>query len=197
MTIATMRETDRFAGIPLCWLSGLIRRVWRRKSSASVDAILVIKFSGLGSVLLAAPVLHRLRIRFPSARIVSLSFSANRELLDEIHLVDERWFIDPRTVLSFCRTFAVVVGRILRAHIDVVIDFEFFSKFYGPIGNRTINLSAQLPCSPCLSSYNAKAFNCPIDAKCMKEIAVDQVVRAANSLLQEYAARKYPEKVSL
>ena len=393
MTISTMREIDRFVGIPLCWLSGLARKLRRRNSLNSVNSILVIKFFGLGSVLLATPALHRLRVQFPSARITFLTFSSNSELLDEIHLVDERWFIDPRSVAAFCRTFALVLRRILRSSIDVVIDLEFFSKFstfvgaiaapskqigfalptrwrswnltdpvqlatdqhvsqtfihclrplgiggtcfsppqirikatpsalpfrvriepgrqiicinpnagrtsldrrwsgsrfartidilgaehqdllfcligsadereyvdtvveqlsrsrdsalnlagalslkqlftlfdqsallitndsgpmhiaaaiglptvalfgpesprfYSPLGNRTINLSADVACSPCLSSYNAKAFNCPIHAKCMKEIAVDQVVHAANSLLGEGVAKKYSEKIA-
>jgi ADP-heptose:LPS heptosyltransferase len=58
-------------------------------------------------------------------------------------------------------------------------------EFYGPLGNRSINLFASLPCSPCLNIYNAKVFRCPINAQCMKDISVEQVVDAARILLRE------------
>jgi ADP-heptose:LPS heptosyltransferase len=57
--------------------------------------------------------------------------------------------------------------------------------FYGPLGNKTVNLYAGLSCSPCLNAYDAKVFKCPINAQCMKEISVDQVVEASRFLLTE------------
>jgi ADP-heptose:LPS heptosyltransferase len=58
-------------------------------------------------------------------------------------------------------------------------------ELYGPLGNKSINLFASLPCGPCLNMYNAKVFRCPINAKCMRDISVEQVVDAVRVLLRE------------
>ncbi len=378
-----MRHIDRFIGIPLCWATGISRMMFTRGASDSVETILVIKFFGIGSILLATPAIHQLRVTFPKARIIFLTFSTNAELVDELTFLDDRWFVNPRSISSFLKSFSLLVARLLRANIDVVVDLEFFSKFstflgaiarpgrhigfglptrwrswnvtdavalrsdrhvsetfslalaplgiagadlivpkihpanvsipmilqfesvsserqiicvnpnagstsldrrwdgerfsrvvdilqagnqdalfcfigsateteyvdgivndlrvnvhnavnlagllnfrelislfsiskllitndsgpmhaaaaiglptvalfgpesplfYGPLGNKTINLYAGLPCSPCLNVYDAKVFKCPIDRQCMKEISIDQVVEASRSLLKE------------
>lgn len=382
-----MRHIDRFIGIPLCWASGIVRMISGVPDAASFDSILVIKFFGLGSILLATPALRQLRAKFPGARIIFLTFSANSELIDELSFIDERWIVDPRSLLAFVKSFSLVAARLFRRKIDIVIDLEFFSKFstfigslarpskhigfslptrwrswnltdavpfrtdghvsriffdalspigikiadpdvprissralavslppfdslaltremicinpnagvtsldrrwegdrfaqvidilqeqnpatlfcligsgdereyvegirntlrnkvhntlnlaglltfgelmtlfsfsrllitndsgpvhaaaaaglatvalfgpespsfYGPLGNKTINLYAALPCSPCLNVYDAKVFKCPIDRQCMKEISVEQVVEASLSLLRESVRRE-------
>jgi len=383
MRISLMRHIDRFLGLPLCWISGLVRMMFKRRVAEPVESILVIKFFGLGSILLATPTLRLLRIQFPEARVIFLTFSSNSELLEQIPMIDERWFIDPRTPGSFLKSFLVITSRLVATKIDVVLDLEFFSKFstfigaiarpgkhigfalptcwrswnltdsislkndrhvsktflctvtplgidgsdlalphirvnkaatrslpglpaaspyeeiicidanagatsldrrwsgdcfartidilqgdnpdalfcfigsgeereyvagifekmkfrsnrivnlagqltlnelmalfsrarlmitndsgpmhiaaavglstvalfgpespefYGPLGNKSINLFASLPCSPCLNMYNAKVFRCPINAKCMRDISVEQVVDAARILLRE------------
>lgn len=130
-----MRYIDRFVGIPFCWASGLAAMVFRRSASVSVDSVLVIKFFGLGSILLAAPALRRMRLQFPNARIVFLTFSANAEIVDELPFLDERWFVDPSSLASFVQSFSKLLARLIRTKIDVVVDLEFFSKFSTFIGS--------------------------------------------------------------
>lgn len=383
-----MRHIDRFLGLPLCWISGLVRMMFKRRATETVESILVIKFFGLGSILLATPALRLLRIQFPEARVIFLTFSSNSELVEKIPMIDERWLIDARTLGSFLMSFTVITSRLVTTKIDVVLDLEFFSKFstfigaiarpgkhigfalptrwrswnltdlislendrhvsktflsavaplgidgsdlvvpririneaasralaglpagsphdeiicvdanagetsldrrwsrdcfartidilqldnpaalfcfigsaeerayvegvvekmicrstrivnlagqltlnelmalfsrarllitndsgpmhiaaavglstvalfgpespelYGPLGNKSINLFASLPCSPCLNMYNAKVFRCPINAKCMRDISVEQVVDAARVLLRETVSKE-------
>jgi heptosyltransferase-2 len=49
----------------------------------------------------------------------------------------------------------------------------------GPLGPRCRAVRAPVPCSPCLLR------ECPIDHRCMTGIAVEEVVRAAEELLNE------------
>lgn len=133
MTIATMRLIDRYAGVPLCLLAGLFRRFPQRLDRAP-KSVLIIKFFGLGSVLLTAPALDALKKKFPSARIVYMSFSRNAQLLAELSAIDERWIIETRSIFTFLQSFAAIVWRLVRTRIDVVIDFEFFSKFSTLVG---------------------------------------------------------------
>ncbi|HTP12414.1 MAG TPA: glycosyltransferase family 9 protein, partial [Bacteroidota bacterium] len=50
--------------------------------------------------------------------------------------------------------------------------------FYGPLGDRHTSIYRRLPCSPCMNVYAAKSFRCPYNARCMKEIQVDEVFDA-------------------
>jgi ADP-heptose:LPS heptosyltransferase len=53
---------------------------------------------------------------------------------------------------------------------------------YGPRGDAVV-ITRSLPCSPCLSVYNAKLFRCPYDAQCMREITVGEVTAAVLGIL--------------
>jgi ADP-heptose:LPS heptosyltransferase len=133
MKISTMRFIDRFAGIPLCWISGIVRR-FPHDRDVHPENVLAIKFFGLGSVLLTAPTLHLLKQRYPDVRIIYLSFSRNSEVIDQISFIDERWIISTDSAISFFTSFVTVVRRLMVRRIDVVLDFEFFSKFSTFIG---------------------------------------------------------------
>ena len=133
MKISTMRFIDRFAGIPLCWISGILRR-FRHARDLRPETVLAIKFFGLGSILLTAPTLHLLKRKFPDVKIIYLSFSRNSEVIDQISFIDERWIINTDSALSFFTSFLTVVRRLMDRRIDVVLDFEFFSKFSTFIG---------------------------------------------------------------
>lgn len=143
-----MRFIDRYAGIPLCWLSGTVRKLWRRRTPRSIELILVIKFFGLGSILLSSPTLRSVREHFPKSRIIFLTFSSNSEILDEIPFVDERWLVDPRTVVSFLRSSILLAGHLMTTRVDVVLDLEFFSKFstlLGAIARPSRHIGFTLP----------------------------------------------------
>jgi len=128
-----MRFIDRFAGIPLCWMSGIFRR-FRHDGILLPHTVLAIKFFGIGSILLTAPSLHLLKRRFPDVKVIYLSFSRNREVIDQISFIDERWIIDTDSAIAFVVSFLRIVRRLLVRRIDVVLDFEFFSKFSTLIG---------------------------------------------------------------
>lgn len=133
MKISTMRFIDRYVGIPLCWITGILRR-FSPDTVPQSGSVLVVKFFGLGSILLTSPVLLLLKNRLPEARVVYLSFSRNKEVLDQIPYVDEQWLIDSDSAASFLRSSLAVFRRLLVRRMDVVLDFEFFSKFSTFIG---------------------------------------------------------------
>ena len=58
-------------------------------------------------------------------------------------------------------------------------------EFYGLIGKRTRTIYHKTECSPCMNVYNAKAFSCPFNARCMDQIGVDEVVGVSRQLLGE------------
>ena len=52
---------------------------------------------------------------------------------------------------------------------------------WAPRGENHIVINKELPCSPCTTFGNTPP--CPIDARCMKDITVDEVVNAVKALL--------------
>jgi hypothetical protein len=83
MKVQTMRAIDRYVGIPLCFATGLLTRFNRTRHNGTVSAwrsVLVIKFFGMGSLLIATHFLSRLHSLAPYARVTLLTFESNREL---------------------------------------------------------------------------------------------------------------------
>jgi len=90
--------------------------------------ILVSKYFGLGSIVLSVPFLRQIRQRFPSARLVFMSFASNRELLTFLPYVDDVVCIDT-SLRRFPWDVLRTVWRLRRAKVDLCFDLEFFSRF--------------------------------------------------------------------
>jgi len=131
MNIDFMRSVDRFIGVPLCWSMGFYFRLSRRKgaSGSRVQNILVIKFFGLGSILLATPALSLMKREFPEAHIAFLSFGSNAQLLERLASIDTVLTIDNSSVFAFVRDIFRTIRLIRRIRPELAFDFEFFSKF--------------------------------------------------------------------
>jgi ADP-heptose:LPS heptosyltransferase len=133
-----MRIIDRYLGVPSCWiLSGIFRLfpVKRRGlHPENVKNILVVKFFGLGSIILSTASLSMLRNRFPGASITFLSFAANRELLLRIPLVHNVVTVDTSSPWTFSRDVFRLIRMLAVSNFDIVFDFEFFSKFSTMLG---------------------------------------------------------------
>ncbi|MBN2449522.1 MAG: glycosyltransferase family 9 protein [Lentisphaeria bacterium] len=140
MEIGYLRSLDRCCGVPLCALLTMVHRVcrlcvpWRLPESPR--AFLFIKLFGLGSMVLTLPCVAAVRRRFPEAALFYLTFRDNGELLEMTGLVPPEGIVTIRT--DSCRALlgsAVSAWRVLsRRRVDVVVDFEFFSRFTALFG---------------------------------------------------------------
>jgi len=152
MTIGAMRTIDRFVGIPLCWMTGIwITLVGRRPSipaAHQLSTVLVIKFFGLGSVLLSTPFLSALRRCHPNARIIYLTFESNKELLERLPQLAMILTISTSSARAFLRTAGSTIRTVRKMNIDAVFDLEFFSKFstlVSAVSGSPIRVGYELP----------------------------------------------------
>ena len=150
MTINVMRIADRYAGIPLCWLAGLWLRfsTSRNPSPDNWNTILVMKFFGLGSLLLSTPFLSALKRRLPEVRIVYLTFAANKELLDKLPQPDIKLLIGTSSPGAFVRSTVGAIRTLRGLSVDAVFDLEFFSKFstlISSISGASVRVGYDLP----------------------------------------------------
>ncbi len=131
MKTRSLIRLDLIVGLPLCTVAFLLSlplRPFRRRPAAPVRRILVIKFLGLGSVLLATPLLRRLREEWPEARITFLTFAPNAELVRRLDCVDEVLVVRRSGLFTLLFSVPALLLVLRRARFDLALDLEFYSR---------------------------------------------------------------------
>ncbi len=134
MKIDTMKAIDHRLGLVICLFLDAVHRAarlvkGRRREVGEVRRILVTKYFGMGSILLATPMLAALRRRFPDASITLLTFENNREFGGLLTCVDDVLCLRTAGLGVFLRDVLAALWTCRRRRIDVAVDLEFFSKF--------------------------------------------------------------------
>jgi ADP-heptose:LPS heptosyltransferase len=122
---------DRFLGIPICAALSLIYHFrGKRLMTAAPRKILVTLLSEMGSLVLAAPMLARLKQRYPNASIYIVVFAKNRGLFDILQVIPQQnvLTLDDRSVGKFATDALRIVHTLRSLKIDTVIDCELFSR---------------------------------------------------------------------
>jgi len=131
VNVKLMRRIDGLVGNLVC--SGLaaakeLSRPFARPPG-EVHNIVVMKFFGMGSIVVASPALAALRDQFPGAQIHFVTFKSNRDLLEILQLTDHEHYIDPSTPATFARSTLGVIRALRAARCELAVDLEFFAKF--------------------------------------------------------------------
>lgn len=135
MNVKTMRKIDSYAGSVVCLVLDIYE--WFKHCFVSPPepantpprTILVTKYLGMGSILLATPTLAALKEAFPSSRILFLTFASNAEFARQIDIFDEVIAVRTGSIIQFAVDMVSVLIRLRRARIDVAFDLEFFARF--------------------------------------------------------------------
>lgn len=150
MDIQFMKSVDRFAGYPICGglrlfdlAAGALRPV---PSAADLledlagrseeggagpgPRIGVIKFWGMGSLLLASPLFNALRTTHPRAEIVLITLKENRGIVELLDPADEVLYLGleggaPGIVGGILAHLA----RVKALGLDAVVDLEYLTRF--------------------------------------------------------------------
>ena len=126
-------------GIPLCAavsaLDAVLNRLkpadkLRGMAEAEPRAIVVILLSEMGSLVLAHDMFKRLKTRYPNAPVHALLFGKNREILDLMGVIDPAnvHTVDDKSLKGLLTSLLRAVRDLRRAHVDVAIDCELFSR---------------------------------------------------------------------
>ncbi len=125
-----MRALDRVLGDPACSVLAAAHQLRKRfVEPRPIRKIVVMKFFGVGSIIVASKSLAALRDRYPGAEIHFVTFSGNKSILDILGMTDHNHYVDPSTPQSFTRTTLAVTRALRKAKCDLVLDLEFFAKF--------------------------------------------------------------------
>jgi ADP-heptose:LPS heptosyltransferase len=129
--VKRMRAIDHHVGNVVCRGLALAKSVTAplRRQPERYRKILVMKFFGMGSIVVASPSLVALREQFPDAEIHFVSFKQNRALLEMLGLTEKQFYVDNSSPRAFAQSVARVARDLAREDYDLAIDLEFFAKF--------------------------------------------------------------------
>jgi ADP-heptose:LPS heptosyltransferase len=133
MNINLQRWIDRWVGIPLCAAVSVVDAVFKpfkQQTNAEPRAIVIILLSEMGSLVLAHDMFARLQSRYPNAELHALLFGKNREILDLMRVIkpENVHTVDDKSMTGLLSSLWRSVMQLRRAHVDVAIDCELFSR---------------------------------------------------------------------
>lgn len=136
MNIDYIRKIDQYFGLIVCkMLLSMKSFLIPSLNSGGIPqrnnykSILVIKFFGIGSILLTSPTLMHIKKAYPSAKITLFTLSSNRQVCDMLPSIDSIICLDISNILRFLSTFIAGLKSIKQNKFDVVIDLEFLTNF--------------------------------------------------------------------
>jgi len=136
MNLHLMKFVDKYAGRLICTGLTCIEffvRSFRKKfelDPKNVRNILIIKFWGIGSIILSTPLIVALHDKFPEAEISFLTLRKNKEMLNLLPHVNKIITLDiDHGYFNFIKSFVKSVLEMRRMKLDIVFDLEFFTRF--------------------------------------------------------------------
>jgi ADP-heptose:LPS heptosyltransferase len=133
MLLDLKRRLDYFVGSPLLSLLQVAARilgaVLRRSHDVDpVRTVLIVKFQGMGSLVLAKPALAALRRARPDTRVLFWGTLAMRPLAEQMAEFDEVLVLDDRSLFRAARSALSVLWRLQRLRLDWAVDLEVYSR---------------------------------------------------------------------
>ena len=133
MRLKTKRALDFYVGRPIlavlqaaAWVLGEILR--RNHGVDPVRTILIAKFQGLGSLVIAKPALAELRRHYPNAHIMFWGTPSMMPLAREMPEFDEILILNDRTILTALTSLSAAILRLWRKRVDWAFDLETYSR---------------------------------------------------------------------
>lgn len=131
MKVDTMRFVDKYAGIPLCAIGTIIKKIFfASRGKKTPKNILFIELSEMGSAILADPAMRKAKKEF-NGKLFFLIFKKNKPSLQLLNTVsDEDIFtINADNLFTLIKDTLRFLIWARKRNIDTVIDLELFSRF--------------------------------------------------------------------
>jgi len=132
-----MKFLDKYLGWVLCVLlsalegvASVFRGSRRPPERSEEPRILLVKFWGMGSIILSSPLFKVIRERYPRGSLQFLTLSRNREVVEMFPEVDRAYTLEiDRGFGGFLSSFVAAMQAVRLARPDIVMDLEFFTRF--------------------------------------------------------------------
>ncbi|MFC1631916.1 glycosyltransferase family 9 protein [Candidatus Omnitrophota bacterium] len=137
MKMKQMRYIDKYVGTVLCALLTVSYKLFAKISGNNknnnipdqVNRILMVKFWGMGSIMLASCAVRAVRERYPKAKIYFLTFAKNREVCESLGMIDQIVALDPSSFWRFAFNAIKTLHYLRSLKLDLAMDLEFLARF--------------------------------------------------------------------
>jgi len=133
LSLTVMKFIDSCVGKVLCFLLTPLARVKRSDEPQyphDAGKVLIVKFWGIGSVVLTSPALVKLKEKYRNCRIFFLTSEGNRDVCEMMPGIDHIFTIRINAgIAPFIRDTISVLLRLRRERFDFIVDFEFFTRY--------------------------------------------------------------------
>ncbi len=138
MKIKTRQKIDYIIGTPICLFLSLINNFIKslrlincaNLKKFQIKNVLIIKFWGMGSIMLAADGIYSIKKNIADIRIYFLTLSRNKDFIKYLNIVDEILTINiDANFFIFWADIMKLIFKFLKTKFDVVVDLEFFTRF--------------------------------------------------------------------
>lgn len=137
MNIDILRQIDKHFGPLLCRFLLFLKFVaiffsFSQQETVlpeNIKKILILKFWGMGSILLASPAIGELKKKYPSAEITLFTLSENAQICEVLPSIDKSIYLTIGNLPKFALDLFCIILSIRRENYDVVIDLEFVTSF--------------------------------------------------------------------
>jgi lipopolysaccharide heptosyltransferase II len=127
-----MKAVDQHVGRLLCSLASplLGARPGTMPAPGAVRSIALVKFWGMGSIMLMTPAIAALKAKYPDATLTFVTQEANRSVIGLLPDVDDMLALDVgHGPARFLASLARLVAQVRARRFDLWIDFEFLTRF--------------------------------------------------------------------
>lgn len=129
---------DKFVGIPLCILLGIITKLFLKNKSTDFKRILIIKVWALGDSIVSLPLIKNLRENYPNSQIDVLVRTRNVDVFKNLKFINCIQLFEPNNLKN--------IVKLIRAY-DLVIDTEPYLRLSALLsflmGKRRIGFANQ------------------------------------------------------
>jgi lipopolysaccharide heptosyltransferase II len=132
LRIATMKAIDEQVGKLLCSLGSRLMpaKPGAMPAADGVRSIAVVKFWGMGSIVLMTPAIALLREKYPQARITFVTQAANRGIVSLLDGIDDMLTLEVgQGPAAFLGSLMKLVADVRARTFDLWLDFEFLTRF--------------------------------------------------------------------
>lgn len=134
MKFSLMRRIDQYAGFFLCHMLSFLYKIKGENRADQttpeiLNKVLVIKFLGFGTIIMATPLIAELKRNHPECKIHFLTFSDNVPICESIPLIDKTFYLEKNSLGKFVFSLMNIFRQIRKLKYDVVFNLEFFSNF--------------------------------------------------------------------
>ena len=135
MKISIIRKVDKYIGPTICRLLLFINfffkmlKKGKKKDINSGKNFLILKYFGMGSILLAAPALIKLKENNENSKIIFLTTKENEGICNILDFIDETICVNISNPFVFIKSYLIALRKIASVKITVIFDLEFLTNF--------------------------------------------------------------------